>query len=255
MYMGNAKTMVIFEHPLNEKIRIWLRLEFLIKQLMYNKNFDANNALYFFHLLNEILEIIERNDIRADLIKSIEEQKQKLSIWLNVPGVDTPLLDDLLSKLNVLIQQLSLDPKMGYDLKDDRFITAIRKRLTIPGGCCSFDLPFFHLWLQHPQSFRENQINQWLDSFSTLFQAMSLCMQLIRQSSHFKTLLCTNRFYQNSQDDISLLRIKVPFDKRLYPQVSGNNNRFAIRFLPLEPTLDNDEQKESAEFEFELACC
>lgn len=251
--MDNAKTMVIFEHPLNEKMRIWLRLEFLIKQLLHNKNFEANNALFFFHLLDELLEIIERNDIRSDLLKNIEEQKQKLSIWLDVPGVDKPLLDDLLIKLNTFIHELNFNPKLGQDLKDDRFISTIRKRITIPGGCCSFDLPFFHLWLQQPQTIREEQIDQWLQSLSTLFQTISLCMQLIRQSSHFEQLSCTNHFYQNSQDDISLLRIKVPLDKKLYPQVSGNNNRYAIRFLPLEPIMNNNDQEMLVEFE--LACC
>lgn len=251
--MDNAKTMVIFEHPLNEKMRIWLRLEFLIKQLLHNKNFEANNALFFFHLLDELLEIIERNDIRSDLLKNIEEQKQKLSIWLDVPGVDKPLLDDLLIKLNTFIHELNFNPKLGQDLKDDRFISTIRKRITIPGGCCSFDLPFFHLWLQQPQTIREEQIDQWLQSLSTLFQTISLCMQLIRQSSHFEQLSCTNHFYQNSQDDISLLRIKVPLDKKLYPQVSGNNNRYAIRFLPLEPIMNNNDQEVLVEFE--LACC
>lgn len=251
--MDNAKTMVIFEHPLNEKMRIWLRLEFLIKQLLHNKNFEANNALFFFHLLDELLEIIERNDIRSDLLKNIEEQKQKLSIWLDVPGVDKPLLDDLLIKLNTFIHELNFNPKLGQDLKEDRFISSIRKRITIPGGCCSFDLPFFHLWLQQPQTIREEQIDQWLQSLSTLFQTISLCMQLIRQSSHFEQLSCTNHFYQNSPDDISLLRIKVPLDKKLYPQVSGNNNRYAIRFLPLEPIMNNNDQEMLVEFE--LACC
>ncbi len=251
--MDNAKTMVIFEHPLNEKMRIWLRLEFLIKQLLHNKNFEANNALFFFHLLDELLEIIERNDIRSDLLKNIEEQKQKLSIWLDVPGVDKPLLDDLLIKLNTFIHELNFNPKLGQDLKEDRFISSIRKRITIPGGCCSFDLPFFHLWLQQPQTIREEQIDQWLQSLSTLFQTISLCMQLIRQSSHFEQLSCTNHFYQNSQDDICLLRIKVPLDKKLYPQVSGNNNRYAIRFLPLEPIMNNNDQEMLVEFE--LACC
>ncbi len=251
--MDNAKTMVIFEHPLNEKMRIWLRLEFLIKQLLHNKNFEANNALFFFHLLDELLEIIERNDIRSDLLKNIEEQKQKLSIWLDVPGVDKPLLDDLLIKLNTFIHELNFNPKLGQDLKEDRFISSIRKRITIPGGCCSFDLPFFHLWLQQPQTIREEQIDQWLQNLSTLFQTISLCMQLIRQSSHFEQLSCTNHFYQNSQDDISLLRIKVPLDKKLYPQVSGNNNRYAIRFLPLEPIMNNNDQEMLVEFE--LACC
>ena len=29
------QTQVLFEHPLNEKMRTWLRIEFLIQQLIY----------------------------------------------------------------------------------------------------------------------------------------------------------------------------------------------------------------------------
>lgn len=251
--MDHAKTMMIFEHPLNEKMRTWLRIEFLINQLQYNKNFQKNNALFFFHLLNDLMEIIERNDIRTDLLKNLGEQQQNLSIWLNVPGVDKLLLDELLTKLNNLTQELNFEPKFGQNLQDDRFIGGIRKRLTIPAGCCSFDVPYFHLWLQQPIVCQQ-QINEWLDNFSTLFDAISLAMQLIRQTSHFKPFSCSNHFYQDGQDDIALLRIKVPIDKQLYPQVSGNANRYAIRFLPLEPIVSNNHDPERL-VEFELACC
>lgn len=249
--MDNAK--VIFEHPLNEKMRTWLRIEFLIKQIECNKKFDCNNALLFFHSLCELLEIVERNDIRSDLIKDIDEQKQKLSTWLNISGVDTELLSALLDKLNVILSQLNSIPKLGQNLKTDRFIASIRKRLTIPGGCCSFDLPLFHLWLQQSQDYRDQQIAKWLESFSTLYLAISFYLQLIRQSGRFKLLSCSNNFYQNLSEISRLLRIRIPIDKGLYPQVSGNANRYAIRFVKLDS--DSDSKIETQCVEFELANC
>lgn len=251
--MNNAKTKVIFEHPLNEKIRTWLRLEFLVKQLKHNKTFNQNNALLFFHLLNELLEIIEHNDIRGDLIKDLEQQKQKLSTWLNVSGVNTSLLTTLLKKLDEIINQLSSSAKLGQELKTNRFISAVRKRLAIPGGCCSFDLPSLHLWMHYPQDYRDNQVNTWFDSFCTLNQAISMYMQLIRQSSNFKSISCNNNFYQNSEDDACLLRIKFLVESGLYPQVSGNTNRYSIRFIPLDQTMNN--QVNETNIDFELACC
>jgi len=249
--MDNAK--VIFEHPLNEKMRTWLRIEFLIKQIESNKEFDSNNALLFFHSLCELLEIVERNDIRGDLSKDIDDEKQKLSTWLNIPGVDPDLLTALLDKLDTILNQLNASPKLGQSLKTDRFISSIRKRLTIPGGCCSFDLPLFHLWLQQSQDYRDQNIEQWLDSFSTLDQAISTYINLVRQSGHFKPLSCSNNFYQNPNEINRLLRIRLPINKGLYPQVSGNAARYAIRFMHLEPDLSDKIETQCVEFE--LANC
>lgn len=250
--MDNVETKVIFEHPLNEKMRTWLRIEFLINQLNNNKNFNKNNALLFFHSLSELLEITERNDIRGDLNKDIEDQKQKLSVWLNIPGVDTALLNELLMKLDHILSQLSTQPKMGQNLKDDKLLAAIRKRLTIPGGCCNFDLPSFHLWLQQPQEYRDKHVMHWLNNFSTLHSAISTYMQLVRQSSTFKPFSCSNNFYQNSCEVISLLRIRISLKKGVYPQVSGNAARYVIRFVALEQVENNID---NSVVEFELACC
>lgn len=41
-------TQVLFEHPLNEKMRTWLRIEFLIQQLSINLPIaDHADALHF----------------------------------------------------------------------------------------------------------------------------------------------------------------------------------------------------------------
>lgn len=250
---NNTNNKVMFEHPLNEKIRTWLRIEFLIKQLENNKVFSSHNSLLFFHSLAELLDIIERSDIRSELYKDLEEQKQKLSLWLNVPGVDTVVLYDLLNSLNTITQQLSTNPKMGQNLKEDRFINAIRKRLAIPGGCCSFDLPLFHLWLQQPQEYRNHEINIWLDNFNTLYLAISINLQLIRQSCVFKSFTCSNNFYPSPNEATHLLRIRLPIEKGLYPQVSGNAARYAIRFVSLNSS--NDNIMAANNIEFELASC
>ena len=43
------QTQVLFEHPLNEKMRTWLRIEFLIQQLTVNLPIaDHAGALHFF---------------------------------------------------------------------------------------------------------------------------------------------------------------------------------------------------------------
>ncbi|SCC26180.1 cell division protein ZapD [Gilliamella bombicola] len=242
---------IIFEHPLNEKMRTWLRVEFLLNQLNRHCQFDQNNALIFFHALSELLEIIERNDVKGDLIKELESQKQKLILWLTFDGVDYDLLNNLIYQFDYFLAQFNLITRLGQPLKDDRFITAIRQRLTIPGGCCSFDLPLFHLWLKIPQERRNIQVENWLQHLSILDKSLTCYMQLIRQMGEFKPFICSNNFFQETNGDVNLIRIRVSLDKNVYPQVSGHMSRYSIRFLPLD-TCDN---VNSDSIEFELACC
>ncbi|HAT00516.1 MAG TPA: cell division protein ZapD, partial [Pantoea agglomerans] len=93
-------TPVLFEHPLNEKMRTWLRVEFLINQLDEIVPLDKTvNALTFFRLISELLDIFERGDMRTELLKELERQQQKLRAWADVPGVDMTLVNALRDKL------------------------------------------------------------------------------------------------------------------------------------------------------------
>lgn len=249
--MTESLPKIIFEHPLTEKMRVWLRVEFLLKQLYSNKIFNHDNALLFFHTLSELLEIVERNDIRSDLLKELESQKQKLTIWLNVEGVDTSLLSSLLERLTVLSSELNANSRLGLDLKEDRFLSSIRQRLMIPGGCCSFDLPSLYLWLHLPQKERDAKAMHWINRFSSLHDTLTICMQLIRQAGIFKPFECANNFHQDNKEEAELLRIRVCHNARIYPQVSGHKSRYAIRFVPFEAAS----KEKSTNVEFELACC
>ena len=179
---------IIFEHPLNERMRTWLRIEFLLNQLYLNRHFQQANALLFFHLLSELLEIIERNDIKGDLLKELEAQKQKLLSWIELDGVNKELLNEMIEKYDLYLTQFDSNLRLGQVLKDDRFITAIRQRLMIPGGCCSFDLPLFHLWLNQPQEVRNTQVDKWLQNFALLDELLKTCLQFIRQLGGFTPL-------------------------------------------------------------------
>lgn len=242
---------IIFEFPLNEKMRTWLRIEFLLEQITINQVISKANVLPFFHALSELLEIIERNDVRADLIKEIEIQKQRLESWMPVEGVNKTLLMSLIQQLSTQLNSITSNNRIGQELKDDKFIFSVRQRLTIPGGCCCFDLPLLYLWLTLPQSERDQQVKAWGSHFYALKESLTICLKLIRQTGEFKSYLSKINFSQNNDLQADLLRIRLPSKLRVYPQVSGHKTRFAIRFLAYshEPALVQEA------FDFELACC
>ncbi|WP_075182201.1 cell division protein ZapD [Pantoea sp. 1.19] len=245
-------TTVLFEHPLNEKIRTWLRIEFLIGQLRACPPLsDSLSALSFFRNLTELLDVFERGELRTEIVKELDKQQQKLLAWRDVPGVDPDVVNSLSEKLKHRSAQLMAAPRMGQPLREDRLIGLVRQRMSIPGGCCSFDLPTLHIWLHMPQAVRDAQVAGWLATLLPLAEALDVVLELIRQSGTFRQQTSLNGFFQDNAEDGELLRLQLTLEDALYPQVSGHKSRYAIRFLP----LDSERGDVPPRLDFQLACC
>jgi len=245
-------TTILFEHPLNEKMRTWLRIEFLLQQLQTCRHIsDHTSALTFFRNVADLLDVFERGELRTDILKELERQQQKLRAWAEVPGVDMELVNQLRDKLKRNATTLMAAPRMGQLLREDRLIGLVRQRLSIPGGCCSFDLPTLHIWLHVDQAQRDQQVASWLESLDPLRNALIQILDLIRQSGIFRHQTSLNGFFQDNAEGSDLLRLQLTLEDSLYPQVSGHKTRYAIRFLP----LDSERGDVPARLDFELACC
>jgi cell division protein ZapD len=119
-------------------------------------------------------------------------------------------------------------PRVGQFLREDRLIGLVRQRLSIPGGCCSFDLPTLHMWLHMPQAQRDAQVNSWLASLEPMHQTLSLILDLIRNSAPFRKQTSLNGFYQDNGDDADLLRLNLSLANSFTRKFPGI--RAALRF-------------------------
>lgn len=205
----------------------------------------------FFRNISDLLDVFERGEVRTELLKELERQQRKLQAWVEVPGVDQDRIEALRQQLKSAGSVLISAPRIGQQLREDRLIALVRQRLSIPGGCCSFDLPTLHIWLHLQQAQRDAQIESWLASLNPLTQALTLVLDLIRNSAPFRKQTSLNGFYQDNGDDADLLRLMLTLDSQLYPQISGHKSRFAIRFMP----LDSENGLVPERLDFELACC
>lgn len=245
-------TNILFEHPLNEKMRTWLRIEFLLAQLQGSRYIaDHLTALTFFRNMGDLLDVFDRGELRTEMTKELERQQQKLLAWADVPGVDMAVVEQLRDRLKAQSSQLLAAPRIGQLLREDRLIALVRQRLSIPGGCCSFDLPTLHIWLYIDQAQRDRQVDTWLASLSPLSDTLTIILDLIRQSATFRTHTSLNGFFQDNAEGADLLRLQLTLEDSLYPQVSGHKSRYAIRFLP----LDSEHGEVPARLDFGLACC
>ncbi|MCT8249636.1 cell division protein ZapD [Proteus faecis] len=250
--MSDDITTIIFEHPLNEKMRSWLRIENSLIQINSFSAIDSlPTALSFFRAISEFIEVLDRGEIRAELLKELEKRQKKLQQWLSFPNVDKAIVTQIIDELAENAAVLSKAPRIGQHLKQDKVISLVKQRLSIPGGCCNFDVPALHLWLSLPQATRDERLQSWLTGLLPLQNALNSLLMLIRQSDTFKPVLSHRGFYQDSAEEAELLRVKIAIDQQIYPQVSGHKNRYAIRFLP----LDSENGTVPLDLPFEIACC
>lgn len=225
---------IIFEYPLNEKMRSWLRVEQLFQNIFSRDSLDnRSHKIFLLHHLGNLLETLERNDIRTELAKDLERQREKLAQWTDVPGVDGVRLSELQQQIEKSITELTETPKADQVLRDDLFLSSVRSRLLITMGSYSFDLPVLHLWLHQPAAQHYQQVHGWLSAIAPLNNALTLQLQLLRQSTQFQPRHAIHGFYKEKiEGDYNLLRLQLnQMQQEIFPQISAHKNYFAIRFV------------------------
>jgi cell division protein ZapD len=99
---------VIYEQPLNERMRTFLRLEFLYTQASYHADFpnpwSTRSAV---GSLLEILAITARGDSRSEVLKELERHVNVLKEFQSKTGVDPTRLKSLMSNLVKMREDLS----------------------------------------------------------------------------------------------------------------------------------------------------
>ncbi|WP_249543752.1 cell division protein ZapD, partial [Escherichia coli] len=68
------------------------------KQMAFRPQIASHaDALHFFRNAGDLLDVLERGEVRTDLVKELERQQRKLQSWAEVPGVDQERINRWLS--------------------------------------------------------------------------------------------------------------------------------------------------------------
>jgi cell division protein ZapD len=233
---ASSRSRAEYEQPLNERMRTFMRLEFLYRQMLYNTEFEADWATRAATgSLLEILAILTRGDVRSDVHKELDYQIENLKRYASQPEVDARRLDALVK--NLVATRADVDaagPQFLQPLKDNEFLCSIKHRSSIPGGTCEFDLPEFSHWLRQPINRRQDDLSDWLATIRPVCDAVVELLWLMRESARPTEKTAIHGMYHHKmQKDAScrLLRVTLPDDSPLYPEISGSQHRFTVRFL------------------------
>lgn len=250
---------IIFEQPLNERIRTFLRLEYLFRQfdqhLQHDSAWDTHSAI---KAILDIQSMVGRGDIKRETIKELERQNTNLQAFIEIPGINHGRLTLLIDEQQKCVNDLhAINGNIGQNLQQNELLNAVRQRMSVPGGLCDFDLPVYAHWLNQSFELRKQLLEQWFEPFTILKQAIKLILQVIRDSTDSIDVVAEGGFYQKNIDSnqaCMLIRVLLPAEANIFPEISAGKHRFSIRFLKTQNPAQRPEQ-EKLDVHFKLSCC
>ncbi|MEJ2308646.1 MAG: cell division protein ZapD [Gammaproteobacteria bacterium] len=252
---------ITYEHPLNERVRLLLRLAHLLDQFsVYYPRADSWDSRCAISVLVDISSLLGRSDIKAEVIKETERQLSRLMQIRSTPGIDARRLGKITDSLENAMSNLRISSPgpLGSELRDNEFLKAVTQRSAIPGGTCTFDMPQYHYWLMQPEEKRIEELATWFDTLLPLKQAVSLLVELIRTSSMPEQRVAQQGFYQQSLDTkapVQLLRVTLPYIEGMIAEISGGKHRFSVRFMDVSEGITVRPSQVLQDVAFDLTIC
>jgi cell division protein ZapD len=228
--------MILYEHPLNERIRTLMRLEDLYRRALFFTGAAAPAEHHAALLaLFEIVDVAARADLKTDILQELERQRQLLAPLKHNPAIEAKALDAVLTAIDETgASLLAQAGKLGQHLRDNEWLMAIKQRTAIPGGVCEFDLPAYHWWLHQEPGARRNDLRGWIEPFAPIRAGAAIILKLLRDNGRasrhtayrgvFQLMLTTTKVAQ-------LLRLTIPKNLSCVPEISANKYALNIRFI------------------------
>lgn len=230
--------MIVYEYPLHERIRTWLRLEDLFdKTLFFIRAKDPRSHHAALLGIFELVDVTARAEMKSELIQELERQRNTLEGLRDNPAVDAQRLNGALARVNHALTELyAMTGKIGQHIRDNEWLMLIKGRSGIPGGVCSFDLPSYHYWLYSAKAQHGDDLMQWLAPFLPLKSAVDVVLDLLRKSGQTSHHEASQGQFQLMLGGRSahMVRVSLSDAARCAPEVSANKYAINIRFIVLD---------------------
>jgi len=224
---------ILYEYPLNERVRSLLRLEHMLDKLaFFARPGDAHLHQVAITTLFDVLELTERSDIKTTLLQDLERQRITLAALADHPDVAADKLATTLQQLGTSAARLSAQSRTGQTLRDHEWLASLRGRVNMPGGATQIDAPSYYAWQMRDVHTRCQDLQTWMAPLAPLGECLALALCLLRQSGQPQSALASNGCYQQmlAGKTYQLLRVWVAAAENLFPEISANKYMVWIRF-------------------------
>ena len=249
--------MILYEYPFNERIRTYLRLDHLFRRLgeLIPRDHPLDHH-YALATIFEVMDVAARADLKSDVLKDLERQRQVLNGYRGNPAISEQALGGFISQLEGCFGAVNGTPgKAGQSLTENEWLMSIRSRAGIPGGTCEFDLPAYYAWQHHPAEARRSDLERWAGTLAPLAESIHLLLRLLRDSGTPQKVIASGGQLQQTLPQgrtFQLLRLRIDPALGVVPEISGNRLIVSVRLMRqegdrLHPSPDNTP--------FELTLC
>ncbi len=245
----------LYELPLNERLRTFMRVEFISNRLNYFLELDDSWATRsIIHGLIEIYSILSRTDVKREVITDLDRYIYEMRKYQDSPLADEYRARELrqdLESLKVTVENSGSD--YLKPLRDNEFLNSLLHRQTLPGGKAEFDMPKYKFWLDSGRT--KSDIDQWVGVIKPVCSSIDQLLWIIRESTEAIATVAVSGFYNHQitkTHKICLVRIFL--DKNtIYPEISGGKHLISIRFFNWEDSEGKWSQtKENINFRISL---
>jgi cell division protein ZapD len=249
---------ILYEYPFNERIRTYLRLEHLFQRLgELIRRDEAIDHHYALITIFEVMDVAARADLKSDVMKDLEKQKQILNGYRGNPAISEAVLDEVIAQLDGCFSSLNnLPGKAGQSLTENDWLMSIRSRVGIPGGTCEFDLPAYYAWQHRRGDARRADLERWASTLGPLAESIHMLLKLLRDSGAPQKVIATGGQLQQNLPQgrtFQLLRLRLDETLGLVPEISGNRLIVSVRMMRHE--ADDRLHASSEDAAFELTLC
>lgn len=248
----------IYEQPLSERMRLFMRLESMFMQMrLFHEADEYYSIQLFLDALFDVLDFLHRYEIRAEILKEL----QRLETVIDRDQL--PLencsfsLEEIMTDIQITLNEihaLNLNPISA--LRENELFNSLRQRNFNQSGNCLFEVPAYQFWLAK----NSKQSNPFLDHCYTLFtpiaDAITRILRLVRSSATITQEHTDDGMFIKTLDNAlrhQLLRIHLGPDHSVFPRISGDNHRFAIRFMEqANPQMRSTQTQQPVDFSLQI---
>lgn len=245
----------VFEQPLNERVRLFLRLEALFDQLKrFCQARDPYETQFFLDALLDVMDFLHRYEIRSDLLKELEHIRNRLEENC-LPNVTAELLPQTLGMIEAChhFNYLPIN-----QLRENELLISLRQRSTQRSGYSLFEIPAYQNWLLHHYQNSSQTFPELYGLFACIEEAINLCLDVFRQSGEPQEETTNDGlFIKNLRDrdaTYHMLRLKITNAPNVFPRISSGKHRFSIRFMEQEDFFQRAQQVQRP-IHFTLSIC
>ncbi|MFQ7009079.1 MAG: cell division protein ZapD [Parasutterella sp.] len=229
-----TETLLRYEFPSNEKLRTFLRLADLFKQLTwFAQQENANDHRAAIIKYFEIQEVTTRGDQKNDLLHELARFRSCLEPLANNDNVDQESLKETLDKLQASRAELScVGVRISHLSSQNEFLKTVGQRSGIPAGTCEFDVPVYHHWLHLSAEERKHYLNEWIKPLLPYSNAIDLILNLLRGTAELNDVEAIKGSYQKDLQGKTFTLLQVFVDPKLnmIPKISANRYLLSVRF-------------------------